>query len=191
MCGRYTTFSEDDNFEMGQIIAEVAAKYPDKTIKAGEVFPTNLAPILIQAGEKIVADLLRWGFPGYQGNDVLINARAETAADKKTFKESLFARRCIIPSTGFYEWTGVYKKQKNLFRLPGEKMVYMAGFYNEFEGELRYMILTTQANESIRNIHHRMPVILKNDALQAWIPDTDFALDYLHATMPELIYRQV
>ena len=54
MCGRYTTFSEDDNFEMGQIIAEVAAKYSDKTIKAGEVFPTNLAPVLIQVGEKLL-----------------------------------------------------------------------------------------------------------------------------------------
>ena len=81
----------------------------------------------------------------------------------------LLSRRCVIPSTGFFEWTKGAKKQKYLFRETGKALLYMAGFYNEFGGERRYVILTTDANQSVREIHNRMPVIVRRQEIEDWI----------------------
>lgn len=185
MCGRYSLFDDQDNAEIQQIITEVNHRYPDQQIRIGEIFPTNTVPVLTADGSDLSPKPLVWGFPKYTGSGVIINARAETAEEKKTFRQSLFTSRCIVPSTGFYEWDE--QKKKYLFRLPGEQTLYMAGICREYEGIQRYVILTTAANESMRGVHHRMPVILPRDKLHMWAIDTDAAIDYLHSEMPELV----
>lgn len=118
---------------------------------------------------------------------VIFNARAETVEEKKTFRQSLFTNRCVVPSTGFYEWDE--QKKKHLFRLPpGEQTLYMAGICKEYDGIQRYVILTTAANNSMKAIHDRMPVILPKDKILLWATDTATALDYLHNEMPELVH---
>jgi len=67
----------------------------------GEVFPTNYAPVISSDGIAV----LKWGFPNWKNSGVIINARAETALDKKTFSKPLRERRCAVPSSGFYEWS--------------------------------------------------------------------------------------
>lgn len=185
MCGRYSLFDDQDNAEIRQIIAEVNRKYPDQPIRTGEIFPTNTVPVLTVDGSEIIPKPLVWGFPKYTGSGVIINARAETAEEKKTFRQNLFASRCIVPSTGFYEWDE--HKKKYLFRLPSEQTLYMAGISKEYDGIQRYVILTTAANDSMKNVHHRMPVILPRDKLHMWMADTDAAIDYLHNEMPQLV----
>lgn len=185
MCGRYSLFDEQDNAEIRQIIEEVNQRYPDQPIRTGEIFPTNTVPILTADGTGLTPKPLVWGFPKYTGSGVIINARAETAEEKKTFRQSLFTSRCIVPSTGFYEWDA--QKRKYLFRLPGEQTLYMAGISKEYDGIQRYVILTTAANNSIKDVHHRMPVILPKDKLKMWASDTDAAIDYLHSEMLQLV----
>ena len=111
--------------------------------------------------------------PEYQGSGVIINVRAETASEKRTFSGALAARRCVIPSTGFFEWTHTQgqKKEKYLFNDPQSPLLYMAGLYTPApDGALpRYVILTTAANESIRDIHDRMPVILRKEEIGEWV----------------------
>ncbi len=63
----------------------------------------------------------------------------------------------------------------------------MAGLCKEYDGIQRYVILTTSVNDSMKDVHHRMPVILPRDKIQMWAADTDAALDYLHSEMPELV----
>ena len=185
MCGRYSLFDDQDNAEIRQIITEVNRRYPDQPIRTGEIFPTNTVPILTADGSDLSPKPLVWGFPKYAGSGVFINARAETAEEKKTFRQSLFTSRCIVPSTGFYEWDE--QKKKYLFRLPGEQTLYMAGISREYDGIPRYVILTTAANDSMKDVHHRMPVILPKDKLQMWVSDADAAIDYLHGEMPPLV----
>lgn len=185
MCGRYSLFADQDNTEIRQIIAEVNHRYPDHLIRTGEIFPTNTVPILTADGSYLTPELLVWGFPKYAGSGVIINARAETAEEKKTFRQSLFTSRCVVPSTGFYEWDE--QKKKYLFRLHGEQTLYMAGISKEYDGIQRYVILTTAANDSMKDVHHRMPIILTRDKLQMWIYDTDAAIDYLYSEMPQLV----
>lgn len=66
----------------------------------------------------------------------------------------------------------------------------MAGIFNEFSGENRFVILTTSANHSIEDVHNRMPVILPKQMAEDWIMSEAFALSYLHAVMPSL-HREV
>ena len=108
MCGRYTVFTEEEVIEMREIINEVNQRYintPEHAaMKTGEIFPTNIAPVLALEKNALEAMLMNWGFPKWQGEGVIINARSETAMEKPMFRNSLGTRRCVIPSTGFYEW---------------------------------------------------------------------------------------
>lgn len=184
MCGRYTLFDEIENTEIDNMIREIMQNSPDVKIHTGEIFPTNTAPIIIAQGESLKLAPSVWGFPKFNTSGVIINARAETAADKNTFRDSLLKRRCIVPSTGFYEWDS--EKRKYLFNLPGKRTLYMAGFWNNYEGVSRYVILTTAANESMKNVHNQMPVILLQDRMKMWMCDTDAAMRYLSSEMPKL-----
>ena len=118
MCGRYTVFTEQEIIEMREILDEINRNFGGQAaqLKTGEIFPTNLAPVIIAEGGIMAARPMFWGFPKWKGSGVIINARAETAADKPIFRSSLATRRCIVPSTGFYEWKRVEgKKQKDKY----------------------------------------------------------------------------
>lgn len=187
MCGRYTFFTDTENQEILKIVNAIDARFPGNQMKRGEIFPTNTAPILRQNNSQISPNLSVWGFPRFQTKTgVIINARSETAEDRPMFRKSLHERRCAVPSTGFYEWKQNGEKLKYRFRLPGEDILYMAGIYNEFKDECRFVILTTEANISMQDIHNRMPVILKKDMVEDWILNDGFSLPYIHASMPAL-----
>lgn len=170
MCGRYYVDDETSS-EICKILEQLDVRYENNNKKSGEIFPTDTVPMLAAFGKDIKPELSVWGFPGYNKRGVLINARAETVLDKKTFRESVFSRRCVIPSNGFYEWDS--NKKKFLFKGEESEILYMAGIYNFFNEECRFVILTTQANESIADIHDRMPVILEKEDVEHWILDNN------------------
>ena len=168
----------------------------------GEIFPTYIAPVFEQSG----AVAVKWGFPHWKNPSVIINARSETAAEKNMFRKALRERRCVVPSSGFFEWSrtggntganGVYQNRgrkrsdKYLFTLPDEHMVYMAGIIGTFKdasGEMydAFTILTTAANDSVAPIHDRMPVLLAKDEFNSWISDSTFTSYALNRTQQEL-----
>ena len=187
MCGRYVNFSADESREMEQILREISKRYPDRQPKTGEIYPSDLAPVLIARDGGVAPDMLTWGFPGFDKGKLIINARSETVQEKRMFREGFISRRCVIPSAGFYEWNR--EKQKFLFQKPGGGMLYMAGIYEKFQGSGRYVILTAQANASVLGVHHRMPVILEENALQAWTTDQQAAANILQGQRP-LLERQ-
>lgn len=184
MCGRYQ-FSLEESEEIRDIIREVQRK--NQAVKTGEIFPTNCAPVLFMQDGRMSADALNWGFPQFGGKSgVVINARSETALEKPMFRKSVEFKRCIIPTTGFFEWSQG-QRQKYLFRQSDQAELYLAGIYNDFRGELRYVILTTAANESVVDIHNRMPVVIRKGEQQKWLTDYSFALAVLQSTPPALI----
>ena len=184
MCGRYLVLTEDEIIEYREIINEVNERYKDSPLLTqmvkGEVFPTNIAPVMMKEKDKPRAALMKWGFPKWQGKGVIINARAETALERKTFRAPLLQKRCVVPTSGFFEWRQEDgRKQKYLFRMPETKILYLAGLYNKFEQTPAYTILTTAANPSVAAYHNRMPLILKADSIDTWLSDTHFAVDYV------------
>lgn len=97
MCGRY--YFDIDEKELIEIVEKVEENlYGD--FKTGEIFPTNIAPIITDKG----IALAKWGFPKWDGKGVVINARAEGLTDKMMFQNLITSNRCIIPASGFFEW---------------------------------------------------------------------------------------
>lgn len=169
MCGRYYVDPEMAE-EMIRIIQEVEQKL-NTSPRVGEIFPTNEAPVLRLENGRRSAALMKWGFPKWDGKGSIINARSETALEKRMFKKPLMENRLVIPTTGFYEWKTREdnKKEKYLFRKTSENMLYLAGFYGDFKGENCFTILTTSANDSMQYYHNRMPVLLGGDEIDEWL----------------------
>ena len=166
MCGRFNVDFETEK-ELKKILKELNKKYPGRSPKSGEVFPTDTAAILVDGREEAQAELSVWSFPQYTGKGVIINARSETALEKPTFRESILSRRCLIPTTGFYEWDK--EKNKYLFESGTSPILYLAGIYKLYQGINRFVILTTAANSSMSMVHHRMPVIVEPERIQTWL----------------------
>ena len=128
-----------------------------------------------------------WGFPRFDGRGLLINARAETAAERRTFRECVLHRRCVIPAKGFWEWNKF--KEKFSFERQDSQVMFMAGCYDCFDGQDRFVILTTEANPSVKPVHDRMPLILERNELEAWVTDDSAAEYFLHKP-PALLERE-
>ncbi|MDD3169409.1 MAG: SOS response-associated peptidase [Eubacteriales bacterium] len=185
MCGRYTFFTDKELQEVDEIIDQISNEIQLENIKTGEIFPTNLAPVFVPQDDFVIPRLMVWGFPNFRNKGVIINARSETAREKKLFGSSLEKRKCVIPSTGFYEWNA--EKKKFLFNMPDSGMLYMAGIYNQFDGKDRFVILTTGANASVSEVHDRMPVIVPKDRIRNWIFDNDSTDAFLYGQQPYLL----
>ena len=191
MCGRYLV-DEEAYADLLQLLIERDAAM---NMARGEIFPTNIAPVIMHDR----AAAVKWGFPHWKGTGVIINARAETALEKKMFQRPLMRRRCVIPSSGFFEWkqvSGQKKKDTYLLRIPGERLLYMAGMINMFkdnEGNNyeAFVILTTAANASVAPMHDRMPVLLKPDELDRWTGDDGYIKEVLHRPGFSLIADKV
>jgi putative SOS response-associated peptidase YedK len=194
---------------------EDGKKFGEDAVSVGEIFPTNTAPILTMEGNQLTPVPVFWGFPKWDGSKgVLINARSESALQKPLFSKPLLTRRCVIPSTGFYEWTYTksFERQTSLFpiaeeppspkdpkvklffRRPGEVMLYMAGMIGTFTGADgnpcdAFCILTAEAKHSIARFHERMPVILSPDEREDWIGSDAFMREVLAREGPELEWK--
>ncbi|MDU6264207.1 MAG: SOS response-associated peptidase [Anaerocolumna aminovalerica] len=186
MCGRYY-IDDETSKEIEKILQNIDKKNSGKSYKTGEIFPTETVPILVAQKDDMVPDLLTWGFPNSKSKGVIINARSETAFDKNMFQESLISRRCIIPANGFYEWNK--NKEKIYFTQPDSDIIYMAGVYNVFNKESRFVILTTNANDSILDVHDRMPLILQREELHSWLFDNNRTQDFLKQ-VPTILERK-
>ena len=183
MCGRYS-LAPEQSLEIARIVTKVQSRFGAASIHTGEVFPTNAAPVLLLDQQKTTPRPMTWGFPSFKGKGVIINARGETALDKPMFRRSLLERRCVVPTTGFYEWDS--QKRKYRFQLPGQDKLYLAGLWNTLQGEDRFVNLTTAPNDTIINVHNRMPVLLTDDEVMPWLHDTEVASSKLTALQPAL-----
>jgi len=143
---------------------------------------------------------LRWGLIPAWAKDPsignrLINARAETAADKPSFRDAFRRRRCIVLADGFFEWKKQGgKKQPYLIRLRDARPFAFAGLWERWQGPddrpvETCTILTTDANELVRPLHNRMPAILEAEAYAPWLDptsqDREKLLPLLHSFPPE------
>lgn len=202
MCGRFWLDVDDAQIlEIIRIAEErVREKYPDlydQRVATGEVFPTDIAPVLVAEKGGLSPVAMRWGFlavprqeagrrlmVAYDGSEAekpkpVINARQETAQFAPLFRESLAKRRVAIPTSGFYEWShpdGKKAKDKFLFTEPGHRRLYLAGLWHLFpyRGTMfpHFTILTTGPNASMTPYHNRMPVLLEEAGRAAWLAGT-------------------
>ncbi len=145
------------------------------------VTPAQLAAVVRNQGDHNRLDLLKWGLVPMWAKDPnlgshLINARSETAFEKPAFRHAVKYRRCIIPTSGFYEWEHLsdHSKQPWFIQMADHSPMCLAGLWESwkmpdgFELET-FAIMTTSANKFVEPIHERMPVILHPDDFSLWL----------------------
>jgi len=177
MCGGYTLTTD-----LKQVAKRFGAEAPDEIssiLPRYNIAPTQNVIVVSDDGKRTIKQM-RWGLIPSWAKDTtignrMINARAETLAEKPAFRNALKNRRCIIPADGFYEWQKLGKmKQPMRIVLKSGQPFGFAGLWERWqspEGEevLSCTIITTEANELLKAVHDRMPVILTRDAEAAWL----------------------
>lgn len=187
MCGRYqfSVGRSEDLLRIARDTQRLSGEGAQPPLPDGDVCPAQRAPVLVSRGGKVVSELQTWGLPGPNGR-LIINARAETVTQKSLFRRSIAARRCVVPATAFYERDAA--RRAYTFSLPHSPL-WLAGIYDNVDGENRFVILTTAPNASVSPIHDRMPLTLERSDIRTWLTDPAAALVLLAATSP-LLERQ-
>jgi putative SOS response-associated peptidase YedK len=189
MCGRYSLHTHPEvialYFKLGLL--------PDLTPRYNITPGTNVLIVRQDPEKGRTADLYRWGLiPGWAkdpaiGNK-LANARAETVAEKPSFRSAFKRGRCLIPASGFYEWKKVAGRKRPYYVRPvGADLFAFAGLTERWNGPdgpvHSCAIITTDANELMRDIHDRMPVILAPEDHAAWLDPANPAPAKLQALL--------
>ncbi len=195
MCGRYSLKAD---------IAQLAMRFEFAADEVVHEPAYNIAPtqqvLTVTNDEERHAEYMRWGLIPFWAKDAkigyrMINARGETVAEKPSFRTAFRRRRCLILADGFYEWQKLGSKQKRPMRITlksGEPFAF-AGLWEIWkdpEGETvkSCTIITTSANEILRPIHDRMPVILPPEMESFWLDkeiDDPIALTSVIAPYPD------
>ena len=178
MCGRFVGFRSlhelKKTFPIDKATCEVTENY--------NVAPSQEVLAIIKYENENWLEKLHWGLVPFWAKDIsignkLINARAETIASKPSFRNAFKKRRCIIPADGFYEWKGPKGQKQPIFiTLPESKPFAFAGLWETWhkkdDPDTMYKsctIITTEASDSVREIHHRMPAILTPEMYESWL----------------------
>lgn len=190
VCGRYVLTTP------GEVLAQIFETVPppeeilEAIVPRYNISPTQKVPIVRSAPTPTGAPaaprelaLVQWGLVPHWAKDPaignsLINARAETAAEKPSFRDAMKRRRCLIPADGFYEWKKLGKgKQPFLIRMRGGSTFAFAGLWSQWKNPETganletCAILTTTPNELTATVHDRMPVILPATTWNRWLDD--------------------
>jgi putative SOS response-associated peptidase YedK len=197
MCGRFAQYSDlttlQKAFQIQKVTCEVTPSY-------------NIAPlqkalsIIHHDGNRL--GLLNWGLVPSWARDTaialkLINARVETLADKPSFRNAFKRRRCLILADGFYEWKSEgRRKQPWYFTLSSGGPFALAGLWETWKGTEDAVyhsctIITTEAGQAVREIHHRMPVILTPAAHAAWLDPENQDPEQLKAILADGQVREL
>ena len=177
MCGRYTLKTPID------VVAEHFGldEHPSSLTPSYNVAPTQEVAAVLEEDEKRKLETFRWGLiPSWAKDPAIgnktINARAETVPEKPSFRSAFKRRRCLIVADGFYEWKKADggAKQPYHIRMEDSSPFAFAGLWETWDGdgveEVRSCsIVTTDANDLMREIHHSMPVILPPENYAAWL----------------------
>lgn len=176
MCGRYYIDDEMEK-EIEHVVELVDQKHRWEKQGTKDILPMDAAPVIVGSRDKILLTSMCWGYPKSREKGLIINARSETVMEKPLFSRGMEKRRMVIPARGFYEWNR--KKEKMTFTGRKGEILYMAGFYDCFGAEDRFVILTTAANQSMIQTHDRMPLLLEKDQIKGWLTDKDRAVRIL------------
>ena len=201
MCGKYyadrefipklsTLFREEEIYpdpelreEWGKVLFE---EDNERGASGFDVSPTDSAVTISLSDSGLYASKMKWGFRDPFHDSLVINARAETAAEKQMFRDSVAERRCVIPASGYYEWDAARARYR--FTRQDGGLILLAGIFRQDQGEPRYTILTTAANDCMKPVHDRMPVTIGPEEIKQWITDRSIA-DGILKRRPEELFR--
>lgn len=182
MCGRYQLVANEDDIRI-RFNVDI---YEDIYRSSLNCAPTQQLPVILNTEPKKLS-FLKWGLIPFWAKDQkigsrLINARSETIDSKPAFKHAFRKRRCLVVSSGFYEWKKEEKRKiPYRFFVRSEKLFSMAGIWEEWKDRhgktiQSFSILTTSPNPLVEKIHNRMPVLLHPEEEQIWLKEENPAV---------------
>ncbi len=192
MCGRFTLTHPTE--ALARLFEAVPANDLPEPPRYN-ICPTQpVAAVISQAGTRRLASL-RWGFLPHwydrpAGGPLLINARAESIARRPAFREAARARRCLIPATGFYEWTEENgERQPWYIHAAGGEPLAMAGVWQVWDRDdtrlVTCAVVTCAANTTLARLHHRMPVFVAPEDHALWLGEAGHGAATLMRPAPE------
>jgi putative SOS response-associated peptidase YedK len=201
VCGRFGLFAAPDLLEeFFALAARPVRLAPRYNVTPGQA----VAVVREQAGRRTL-DALRWGLVPFWAKDPaighrLVNARLDSLADKPAFRDAWSRRRCLLPASGFYEWSAASggKKRPHFISASVDPLLALAGLWERWRtptGEIleTCVIVTTAATTALASVHDRMPLLVPPDAHALWLdPRSSLAeVDALIAATPLLDVRPV
>jgi putative SOS response-associated peptidase YedK len=177
MCGRFT-LTERDLVKLARVLgAELDAALAGEWRPRFNVAPGSSALLMREGsgGGPRRIERARFGLPGVGPAKLTFNSRVETAAEKRAFRAAWATRRCVVPADGFYEWSGTARARRPFwFHDPAGRPLLFAALWGEADdGQLAFSILTTAANGPVAALHDRMPVLVPEGGLAAWLRGGD------------------
>lgn len=180
MCGRFTLHHSKEQLEERFQVEQTAVAFEPRY----NIAPTQPVAVVLQH-QKRTLEAFKWGLVPFWAKDAkigsrMINARAETIAEKPAYRAALKQRRCLIPASGFYEWKKEGKEKRPTYiHFDDGRPLSMAGLWEEWtspDDEVLHTctIVTTEANDFMASIHHRMPVLFTAEQEEVWL---DSSLD--------------
>ncbi len=180
MCGRFIQVSDPEKIKVMISELEISPEVRSGFVPRYNIAPTqNILTVLNTPVPELV--YTRWGLIPFWAKDPaigqkMINARAETLAEKSSFRTPLRRKRCIIVSDGFYEWRSTGRaKTPFLVRLKSSEPFGLAGLWDQWADPgtggkiVSSTIITTEPNELVSEIHNRMPAILRPQHYETWL----------------------
>ncbi|WP_262914559.1 SOS response-associated peptidase [Pontibacter vulgaris] len=175
MCGRYSVIPKAKGRSKTSKLLEKHLQEANYNAAPSQALPvvTNTQPDKLQ--------FFSWGLQPFWAKDAKavkrsINARAETLTEKPSFRKLLTSKRCLVPADGFFEWqVADHGKVPYRILLKSEELFSFAGLWDEWTdketGEVlhTFTIITTEANDVVKPIHNRMPVMLSPEAEELWL----------------------
>jgi putative SOS response-associated peptidase YedK len=185
----YSQPRDQDDFISEMMQSSLIKKFRDagaSVLTGGEARPTNVVPVIApdRNGIKTVFPM-RWGFR-VPGLSLVVNARTETAAVRPTFRDAWRQHRCAIPAESYIEWEHIATPNgktrtgdKFSIHPIEEPVTWLCGLYRIEDGLPVFTVLTREPSESVRHIHDRMPLILPESLIDAWVDPGRRAEDLL------------
>lgn len=182
MCGRFTLTPENVDYVMERLGVERDLVFEERYLPRYNIAPTDEHWIVTQENEARTIHHAGWGLVNWWDESRRegakhINARAESLASRRPFREAFEHARCVVPADGFFEWVGEKDRRRPIwFHRPDREVFLFAGIYAtaRLKGEAgaltTFTIVTTTANEVMTPVHDRMPVILADDEqIDEWL----------------------
>ena len=173
MCGRFVNTNkiedivEKFNIDIGSINElSIPSSY--------NICPTQYSPVIFEDAVQRKIEMMHWGLIPAWSKDKkfssnMINARFETLKEKPSFKNLIHTNRCIVIASGYFEWTQSESKKQPYYIYNNEKMLPIAGLWTKWEDILSFTIITRNANENLRSVHHRMPLVLDDNSIDSYL----------------------
>jgi putative SOS response-associated peptidase YedK len=187
MCGRNTLI---DNKKL--IIKDFSIDIwsSNETIPNYNIWPSSFTPVMISKKKLRVVMDMKWGLiPSWASNNSIgnrmINARSENILEKPSFQNLVHRNRCVIFSSGYFEWRKTNKKKQPFYiKNSMNKILALAGIWTTWKSKnskiiYSYTIITKKSQNNLKHIHHRMPAILKEKNIERWINSEKYNFPYV------------